>query len=169
VDLVSVEEEATQAQSGEERRRGESAGQEGGSVWKDRALRLQAEMDNYRRRQQRRADERIVEEKAELLRGFVEIVDNLEEALERMERSDPLYRAVELSYADMLKLLRREEVEPIASVGEPFDPQLHEAMAMVPPVPGQVPDLLVVEEEKRGYRMGERLLRPARVIVAARK
>ena len=66
----------------------------------------------------------------------------------------------------MLALLRSEGVEPIAALGKPFDPDWYEAVATVPAMPGQEHDMVVVEEEAKGYRIGERLLRPARVIVA---
>lgn len=134
--------------------------------WRDRALRMQAEMENFRRRQVRRADERIGEEKNRLLRAFLEIMDDLEAALAQGRRDEPLYQGVRVTYDEMLKLLLREGVESIPAQGEPFDPEVHEAMAMVPAVPGQKEDLLVVQVEERGYRRGSRLLRPARVIVA---
>jgi molecular chaperone GrpE len=134
--------------------------------WRGKALRLQAEMENFKRRQMRRADERIVEEKFDLLRDFLEIVDSLRGALARLDRDDPLYRGVRVTYDAMRKLLRREGVEEMEVLGQPFDPHKHEAMAMVPAVPGQQVELMVVDEEERGYEMGERILRPARVVVA---
>ncbi|MFP4343286.1 MAG: nucleotide exchange factor GrpE [Anaerolineales bacterium] len=134
--------------------------------WREKVLRLQAEMENFKRRQMRRAEERIVEEKADLLRDFLEIVDGLRGALARLHRDDPLYQGVRVTCDAMQKLLRREGVEEMEVLGKPFDPHKHEAVAMVPAVPGQQMELLIVDEEERGYRIGERVLRPARVVVA---
>ncbi len=133
--------------------------------WRERALRLQAEMENFRRRQQRRAEERVEEEKAQLLREFVAIMDDLRDALTRVQRDDPLYRGVQVTYDAMENLLKREGVERIRALGEPFDPTVHEAVAVVPASSGQNIDLLVVDEQQAGYRRANTLLRPARVIV----
>jgi molecular chaperone GrpE len=137
--------------------------------WRDKALRMQAEMEAYRRRQDQRADTVILEEQMRLLRGFLGVTDNLEQALAHLEREDPLYLGVRATYDGMLHLLRQEGVEPLATVGGPFDPQVHEAVAVVPPLPGQEEALLVVEELRRGYRKGSHLLRPARVVVASKQ
>jgi len=132
--------------------------------WRERAKRLQAEMENYRKRQNRLAEERIAQEKEWLLRKFLGIVDNLEQALAHARDSEA--QGFKVVYAAMLALLRSEGVEPITALGKPFDPDWHEAVAMVPAVPKQQQDMVVVDEELKGYRIGERLLRPARVIVA---
>ncbi len=134
--------------------------------WRELALRLQAERQTYLRRQQQHSEERVTEEQNRLLREFLEVADNLEETLAHIERDDPLYRGVQITYDGLCNLLRREGVEPFSSVGQPFDPQYHVAMALVPAPPAQETELVVVAEEQRGYRRGERLLRPARVIVA---
>jgi len=137
--------------------------------WRGLALRLQAERQTYLRRQQQRADERVAEEQNRLLREFLEVADNLEETLARIERDDPLYHGVQITYDSLCNLLHREGVEPFPSVGQPFDPQCHAAVALVPTPPAQETELLVIAEEQRGYRRGEQLLRPARVIVARRE
>lgn len=134
--------------------------------WKDTALRLQAEMENYRKRQQRLADERILAEKERLLRAYLGVVDNLTQTLSHAQRDDPLYNGVKVTLDAMLSLLKAEGVAALPTVGQPFDPLIHEAAAMIPAQPGQEPDLLIVAEERSGYRLDERLLRPARVIVA---
>jgi len=66
----------------------------------------------------------------------------------------------------MCNLLEREGITPIATVGAPFDPHVHEAVAVVPGTAEQGAESVVVEEVRRGYRQGERVLRPARVVVA---
>ncbi len=137
--------------------------------WRELALRLQAERRTYRQRQQQRADERVAEEQTRLLREFLAVADNLEETLAHIERDDPLYRGVQITYDGLRNLLRREGVEPFSSVGQPFDPQCHAAVALVPAPPAQEAELVVIAEEQRGYRRGEQLLRPARVSVARRE
>lgn len=138
--------------------------------WRELALRLQAERQTYLRRQQQHANERITEEQNRLLREFLEVADNLEETLSHIERDDSLHRGIQITYDGLCNLLRREGVESFSSVGQPFDPQHHVAMALVPAPPAQETELLVViAEEQRGYRRGEYLLRPARVIVARRE
>ncbi len=134
--------------------------------WRDMALRLQAEMDNYRKRQERRAEDRIHDEKARLLRGFLSVMDNLEQALAHLQRDDALFQGVRVTYDGMQALLRIEGVENIPALGQPFDPTWQEAVAMIPAQPDQEHEMMVLAEEQKGYRLGERLLRPARVVVA---
>jgi molecular chaperone GrpE len=136
--------------------------------WRDMALRLRAEMDNYRRRQQRLAEEQIAAERKRLLSAFLTVPDNLERIVTHLRPDDPYHESIKVAYDEFMKLLRLEGVEAIDAVGAPFDPQLHEAVAMVPAVDGQREQMLVIDEEQKGYRIGEQILRPARVIVAKR-
>ncbi len=134
--------------------------------WKDMALRMRADMDNFRRRQARLAEDRVRREKAYLLKGFLGVIDMLETVLSHLDANDPHHQGVQVAYNEMQKVLRDADVEKIDSVNRPFDPNWHEAVAIVPPIKGQKTDLLVVDVEEEGYRLGERVLRPARVIVA---
>lgn len=133
--------------------------------WQALALRLQADMDNYRKRQARRADEAIGAERERLLRLIIPVVDNLARALSQDGRGDEALRqGIELTYREVMRLLESEGVAPIEVIGLPFDPELHEAVAtaMTDAKAGTV-----VKELERGYVLGEKLLRPARVVVAA--
>ncbi len=133
--------------------------------WQALALRLQADMDNYRKRQARRADEAIVAERERMLRLIIPVVDNLARALSQDGRGDEALRqGIELTYREVMRLLESEGVAPIEVIGRPFDPELHEAVAtaMTDAKAGTV-----VKELERGYVLGEKLLRPARVVVAA--
>ncbi len=141
---------------------------EGTVDWKDMALRLRAEMENYRKRQQRLAEEQVAREKDALLRKFLEVVDSLDKAIQHLDESDPAYEGLKVTYDLMQSLLRSEGVEVIPSVGRPFDPTLHEATAVVPAAESQEAEMVVVDEDRRGYRVGGRVLRPARVVVAKR-
>jgi molecular chaperone GrpE len=136
-------------------------------VWRDRALRLQAEMENFRKRQRRLAEERVVADRERLLRSFLRVADDLERALTADGvDAESLRQGVDLTYQSLMRLLDQEGAEPIEAAGQPFDPAWHEAVGAVPHVrAGAAPDT-VVEVVEAGYRLGDRLLRPARVIVA---
>ena len=136
--------------------------------WRDRALRLQAEMANYRKRQQRLVQEQIQAERKRLLNAFLQVVDDLERALEaNVTDARALYQGVELTHRAALQLLQKEAVEQIEAVGQPFDPNWHEAIAAIAPGEPSVPQGTVLQATEPGYRLDEQLLRPAKVIVAA--
>jgi molecular chaperone GrpE len=137
-------------------------------LWRDRALRLQAEIENFRKRQQRLAEGRILADRERLLRAFLRVGDDLERALSADGAdADDLRQGVDLTYRSLMRLLDQEGAEPIEAAGRPFDPAWHEAIGTVPHVhAGAEPDT-VVQVVEAGYRLGDRLLRPARVIVAA--
>jgi molecular chaperone GrpE (heat shock protein) len=132
--------------------------------WESLALRLQAEMDNFRKRQVRRSDEAIVAERERLLRLVLPVVDNLARALSHDGYGDKsLRQGVELTYRELLRLLEGEGVTPIQAMGRPFSPELHEAVATK--ATDATAGTIVAELEK-GYVMREKLLRPSRVVVA---
>jgi molecular chaperone GrpE len=136
-------------------------------TWRDRALRLQAEIENFRKRQQRLAEERIAADRERLLRSFLYVADDLERALNvDTTHVGSLRQGVDLTYQKMMQLLNQEGVEPIQSVGQPFDPTWHEAVDAVPHQQAGVGPDTIVKVTQKGYRLGDRLLRPARVIVA---
>jgi molecular chaperone GrpE len=134
--------------------------------WREQALRLQAEMGNYRKRQQRLAQEQIEEERRRLLGAFLGVVDDLERALNApQDGGDGLRQGVKLTHRAAMQLLQKEGVEPISAQNQPFDPNWHEAVATIGRG-SDMPSETVVRVMEPGYRLGERLLRPARVIVA---
>jgi molecular chaperone GrpE len=137
-------------------------------MWRDRALRLEAEMDNYRKRQRRLAEERIAEERDRLLRRLISLADDVERALSA-ERADAasLRQGVQLTHRSLVQALAQEGVEPIEAKGKPFDPEWHEASGAFPGERVGVEPGRVIEVMQKGYCVGDRLLRPARVIVAA--
>jgi len=141
--------------------------EEEGEAWRDRALRLQAEMDNFRKRQQRRADEQIEEERGRMLGAFLQIVDDLERALGAPEDSGQnLRRGVELIHRSALRILQQEGVEPMEAQGRRFDPNWHEAVATIPLRGQGMAPYTITQVVEPGYRLRERLLRPAKVVVA---
>jgi molecular chaperone GrpE len=132
----------------------------------DRLLRLAAEFDNYRKRVERDRRDQADAAVAGAIEDMLPIIDNLERALEAPAGSDTdSYRqGVELIHRQMLELLRRRGVTPIDSVGTDFDPQIHQAVAHE--VSPDHREGEVVAELRRGYKLGDRLLRPAMVKVA---
>jgi molecular chaperone GrpE len=134
--------------------------------WYNRALQLQAEMVNYRRRQERLAETRVMEARADLLRDFLGVLDNIERIIEHLRPDDAYDQSVRSTYEQMLHILKTADVDATPALGEPFDPDWHEAVAMVAAPEEQDIDMLVVEVEQRGYRLGDQMLRPARVVVA---
>jgi molecular chaperone GrpE len=136
-------------------------------MWRDRALRLQAEIDNARKRQQRLTEARIAADRERLLRAFLDVADDLERALNASGADvESLREGVNLTQQTLTHLLKQEGVEPIQAKGEIFDPVWHEAVGTVPHQnAGAEPDT-VVQVMEEGYRLAGRLLRPARVIVA---
>jgi len=134
--------------------------------WRDHALRLQAEMENYRHRQQQLTETCVAQEKAALLLKFLPIVDDLGRTLIHLSPDAAGQPGVQSAYNAFQTLLRLENITVIPTVNEAFDPAWHEAVAMVPADTSQVEDMLIVEEQRSGYRWGKRLLRPAQVIVA---
>ena len=142
------------------------AGEESLDVWRDRALRLQAEIENFRKRQRRLAEQQIATEREHLLRVFVRVADDLERALDARTDIEGLRQGVQATYRNLMRLLNQEGVESIPAKGAWFDPALHEAVSTVSHLDAGVEPQRVVEVTERGYRIGDRLLRPARVIVA---
>ena len=139
---------------------------EGEPDWQSLALRLQADMDNFRKRQVRRADDAIAVERERLLSLMLPIADNLARALQHDgQADDSLRQGVELTYRELMRLLEAESMTRIDALGQTFTPELHEAVATVMSDVAEVGT--VIEELESGYKLGEKLIRPARVIVAA--
>jgi molecular chaperone GrpE len=135
--------------------------------WRERALRLQAEMDNYRRRQRRGAQEAARAEQERLLDDVLGVADNLERTLAAGQPdSGAIRRGVELTRDELMRVLAKHDIERFEAQGTPFDPAWHEAVHVVPAGALGVEPGTVVKVVRSGYRRGERLLRPAQVVVA---
>jgi molecular chaperone GrpE len=130
----------------------------------DRLARLQAEFDNARKREQReRADYRSFAI-GDAVEQFLPVLDNFRLALNSKGSAEQLRTGVELIAKQMDEVLRSLNVTPVETVGHPFDPRFHEALESVERP--DVPDHQVIEETRRGYRIKDRLLRPALVKIA---
>jgi len=133
----------------------------------DRLLRKTAEFDNYRKRTDRERIQLSEAAAADLLTDLLPLVDDLERALKvdaGGDAGDAIRKGVELIYKQMVEILRRRGVKPIEVLGADFDPHFHNAVAY-DPAEGRR-DGEVIEEFRRGYMLGDRLLRPAMVKVA---
>ncbi len=134
----------------------------------DRLLRLQADFDNFRKRSQRERLElrrQIIEE---VLADLLPVMDHFDMGLEAATRggvSNGVRSGLEAVRAQFVETLKRWGVEEIEALGRPFDPHQHEAVAHEPS-PEAAPDT-VLRVLRKGYRMGDRLLRAAQVVVAA--
>ena len=133
------------------------------ATYRDKYLRAVAEMENYKKRVERRYADEAEAERKRLLRAFLTVADNLERALAHADADGALAEGVRLTYQDLQRLLRQEGVEPLETIGQPFDPQMHEAVAVVP---GDGDQAVVVDETQKGYLYRGKLLRPAKVIVS---
>ena len=130
----------------------------------DRLLRTAAEFDNYRKRMDRERRDLADHTAGEVIKDLLPIIDNLERALQASEQDDPLRKGVELIHKQMLEMLRKRGVTPIEALGADFDPNVHEAVTHEES--DQHREGEVMEELQRGYKVADRLLRPAMVKVA---
>jgi molecular chaperone GrpE len=131
------------------------------------AQRTQADFENYRKRVAR--DAAAAQERGVicLAKELLPALDNLDRALEAAADDDPLLQGVRLVRAELSGGLSRVGIESFAPVGEAFDPTLHDAVATAPQPEGGAASGTVVEVYQLGYRLGENVIRPARVVVAA--
>jgi len=134
---------------------------------KDKYLRTLAENENARRRIRQQSEDSIKLQKENLLRDLLPIVDNLERAVDAAKGSadgKSIVEGVRMVLAALMDFLKANGVRPIASVGEQFDPNRHEAADQVPHATH--PPNTVVDEFHRGYTINDKVLRPARVVVS---
>ena len=131
----------------------------------DRMARLQAEFENARRRADRERSEFRDYATGSAIELFLPVLDNFQLALNSGGTAEQLRTGVELIAKQMEEALRSLNVVPVETVGVPFDPRFHEALGSVETE--ELPDGQVYEEVRRGYRIRERLLRPALVRVVS--
>jgi molecular chaperone GrpE len=136
----------------------------------DKYLRAVADLENYRKRNKRDLDDARAEAKTKVLKEMLPVVDNLERAVEHAEKSqDPgaVVDGIRLVLRQFLTAFERVDVTPVDAANQPFDPNLHEAISQQET--DEFPPGTVVTVLQRGYRLGDRLLRPALVVVAKAK
>lgn len=137
----------------------------------NRYLRSQAELDNFRKRSQRERDEERKYAVLPVVREILPIIDNLQRAVdagkqsESADESSSLLTGVSMVLQQFEETLGRFQVQPIAAVGEPFDPNRHEALQQIPTA--DHPPMTVLQEVERGYILHDRVVRPSKVLVSA--
>lgn len=136
--------------------------------WKDKCLRAKAELANYQRRAEKDRAEALRYANAGLAKALLPILDDLERVLsavvEHKNDPDAIADGVRLTLGNCLKVLKDFGVQQIEAMGKPFDPSQHEAMMQQPSAEHAEPTVLM--EAAKGYRLYDRVLRPARVIVS---
>jgi molecular chaperone GrpE len=130
----------------------------------DRLARLQAEFENARKRVEREKLEIREIVTGQVVEQFLPVVDNFELALKAKGSAEQLRSGVSLIVKQMEEILSKMQVGAVATVGEAFDPRVHEALGAVER--DDIPDQHVAEEIRRGYKLRDRLIRPALVRVA---
>lgn len=135
---------------------------------REQVLRAHADAQNARRRAEQDVEKAHKFGQEKLASDLLPVVDNLERALDAMNVSDealkPIIEGVELTLKSLVDTLAKHKIESVNPVGEPFDPQLHQAMTMVES-PDAEPNS-VINVFQKGYTLHGRLLRPAMVVVA---
>lgn len=159
VDLAEAQERATKLT--EERR-----------LLHEQLLRRQAEFENFRKRTDRERSEIALKARADLINEMLPILDNFERALNSVNSPEDavqegILTGIRLIHRQFLDCLIGMGLNPIQAVGEPFDPHLHEAVTTE--VTADQPENTILEELRRGYKLGDKLIRPSMVKVSVRE
>jgi molecular chaperone GrpE len=131
---------------------------------KDRLLRTAADFENYKKRTKREVDEAQARGREGVLKEMLPVLDNLERALQHAGEKDPLAVGVRMVEKQLLATLEKFGISRFSAVGQPFDPTLHDAIQQVETA-DMAPGIVAMEFAK-GYKAGDRLLRPAMVAVS---
>ena len=135
--------------------------------FRDLALRSQADFENFKKRAAREKEDAVKYANSSLLQRLVSILDNFELGLAAAKaegEQSPVYSGMVLVQKQLNDLLEENGLQPIEAEGKKFDPNLHEAIAHEP---SESPEGTVIRQARRGYRLKDRLLRPARVVVSS--
>jgi molecular chaperone GrpE len=136
--------------------------------FRDLALRTQADFENYKKRTARERDDAIKYANSSLLERLIPVVDNFELGLSAARgegEQSPIFAGMNMVLKQLNDFLTENGLRPIEAVGHKFDPNLHEAIAHEPS--DEVPEGKVIRQTRRGYRLKDRLLRPATVVVSS--
>ncbi len=134
---------------------------------REKAARQQAEFDNFRKRLERDKSETVKYANITLLEELLPIIDNFELGLMAAETATDaksIAMGMKMVKTQLDKFIQESGVTAIEAIGQPFDPNLHEAVSQQ--VTEEHPDGTVIEQSRKGYKMGDRLIRPATVVVA---
>lgn len=131
----------------------------------DRLLRITAEFENYKKRTSREMDEFRKYANQSLLKEMLSVVDHIELAIQAAGADTGMLEGLNLTLKEFLRILDKFNVRPIEAIGQPFNPQMHEAIMQE--ATDRLPENTIVREMQKGYTINERLLRPSLVVVAA--
>lgn len=179
---IDLNEELRAAQQEAEQLRAEletvsAQNQQADGEWQERYLRLQADIENYRRRLEHRSAAEVDQQRHQILEDMLSLADHLEMALQYLDRSptggvtqlteegESFRQNLEATLHAFLETLRKHGVQPIEPMGQPFDPQIHEALGQIPHP--DIPEDHVAAVVRTGYLVDDQLLRPARVLVSS--
>ncbi len=135
---------------------------------RDLLLRTRAEMDNIRKRMNRERDEERRFAALPVAQQLLSVIDNLQRAVaagEQDHNAEALLKGVQMVLSQFEEALARVGVMPIPALGQPFDPNIHEALQQLPTA--EHPPMTVLQELQRGYQLHERVIRPSQVIVSS--
>jgi molecular chaperone GrpE len=135
--------------------------------WKDHAARNQAELENYRKRVAREREDDIKRARAGLLEDLLPVLDNFELGMLEVRKGDPkspIVVGMEMIERQLKDFMTSAGVEAIEAIGAPFDPNLHEAVSQEPSK--DVPEGKIIRQLRKGYKLRDRLLRAAMVVVS---
>src|SRR5579859_7289170 len=134
--------------------------------FKNKYVSVRADWENFRKRQERVVADRVQNQKKVMIKNFLSVLDNVERALPYLDTLGPqeLQQTLRMMHWQMNEVMRGEGLNPVATIGEPFNPYLHEAIEAVEN--SDQPEGTIVEEVLKGYTLGDETLRPARVKVS---
>ena len=133
--------------------------QEKASEWEEKAKKIKADFENYKKKQDERKEKWQHQAKEGLAEEMIEVIDNLERAILSAEEDSALLQGVKMVADQLYEKLESEGLERIDAEGEEFDPQMHKA------VEKQDEGKKVIEEKRKGYMFGDKVLREAEVVV----
>jgi len=135
-----------------------------GRETRDRMLRIAADFENYKKRSRREQQDAVRRAEDKLVTEFLPVLDNLERGLTHAEgENGGLLEGMRMVHRQFLSLLEKYEIKPFESIGLPFDPERHEALQQIH---SEAPAGTIAQQLQRGYLRGERLVRPALVVVS---
>lgn len=135
--------------------------------FKDKCARAMADLDNFRKRIYREMDDERKYQSVPLLKSLLPVFDGLDRAVSAAAQSknfDDLLNGVQLTIRQIETALAAQGAKPIVALGQPFDPNVHEAISQAPSA--DHPPMTVLQDVERGYQVHDRVIRPSKVIVS---
>jgi molecular chaperone GrpE len=164
-ELDEAKEDAAEEGASDDAASDDAASDDDAAKYLELAQRLQAELENTRKRANRDIAQAGQKAKASLVRELLPVVDNLERALATANpEEDHLAEGVRLVHVELVNTLERNGIKAFDPAGEPFDPTVHEAISMRE---GENGSGIVLDVVEKGYKLGDSVIRPARVVVSS--